>query len=162
MGSVAYLRRSRDCYAPGQDGSLSSSAMIREACSMIDALDCPDVPGRRIAKSLFPCPDEVESLAEVSPQVVGTSADRKVFYARDQPQRGQGRVSQHRQAFRQTRATTPLPILVPPPILEEMKPVLDRPMATHQLHQPLRAHLVRAQARDQVARLASAHHSRLA
>src|SRR4051794_33579735 len=75
---------------------------------------------RRIAKSLFPCPDEVERLAEVAAQVVGASPDRKIFlHPREQPQRGQGRVSEHGQAFRQTRATTPLPILVPPPILEE-------------------------------------------
>lgn len=94
--------------------------------------------------------------------MVGTSADRKIRRdARDQSQRGQGRVAERRQAFRQARATTPLPILVPPTILDEMKPVLDRPMATHPPHQPLRAHLVPAHARDQVARLAPDRYARL-
>jgi hypothetical protein len=42
-----------------------------------------------------------------------------------------------------------------------MKTVLDRPMASHQLHQTLRTHRVPAQARDQVACFASALYPRL-
>jgi hypothetical protein len=121
-----------------------------------------EIDRRRIAKSLFPCPDEVEGLAEVPCQVVGTSPNRKIVrHVRDQPQHSQSRVSQNRQAFRQAWATTPLAILVPPTILDERKPVLDRPMATHPLHQPLWADLVPAQARDQIAGLAPDRHARL-
>ncbi|CAN5909586.1 hypothetical protein BH23PLA1_BH23PLA1_33810 [soil metagenome] len=88
---------------------------------------------RRIAKSLIPGPDVPEDFPKFASQVVGLSPDRKIRgHARQEPQGGQGGVSQHRHPRRQTGTRAPLAILFPPAILDLMQPILHRPVAADQ------------------------------
>ena len=49
---------------------------------------------RRIAKSLFECPDELQSLAKFSAQMIGACSNREVVgQPGDQSQRGQCSIS---------------------------------------------------------------------
>ena len=53
-----------------------------------------------------------------------------------------GGIADQGQPLRKARLVAPLPVLIPPAVLDEMQPVLDRPIAANQPHQPARAHLL--------------------
>ncbi len=88
--------------------------------------------------------------------MIGSGTDWQVFrQAREQSQCGEGRVAEHGKPFGKPCPLTPLPVLVPPSVFDEMEFVFHAPMTSAQLHQTLRTHLLAGNGRDLVVGLAA-------